>query len=137
MADCKQQIISTIPDNTCCSHTFVNVVIFSSSQISKDFSNLIVNSSQIVLEKLTKIYIVACWARFGVREYPFTGKFIKDKHRGNMYIPLVYDYDDCNGTCDNYYLRKITDVTTGNIVLWTQNRNIAEKISAMYNQHMV
>lgn len=55
MADCKQQIISTIPDNTCCSHTFVNVVIFSSSQISKDFSNLIVNSSQIVLEKLTKI----------------------------------------------------------------------------------
>ena len=89
------------------------------------------------LEKLPKIYIVACWARFGVREYPFTGKFIKDKHRGNMYIPLVYDYDDCNGTCDNYYLRKITNVTTGNIILWTQNKNIAEKIAAMYNQHMV
>ena len=89
------------------------------------------------LEKLPKIYIVACWARFGVREYPFTGKFIKDKHRGNVYVPLVYDYDDCNGTCDNYYLRKITNVTTGNIVLWTQNRNVAEKIAAMYNQHMV
>ena len=55
MADCKQQILSTISDNNCCSHTFVNVVIFSSSQISKDFSNLIINSQQTVLEKLTKI----------------------------------------------------------------------------------
>lgn len=89
------------------------------------------------LEKLPKIYIVACWARFGVREYPFTGKFIKDKNRGNMYIPLVYDYDDCNGTCDSYYLRDIMSVTTGNIILWTQNRNVAEKVASMYNQHMV
>ena len=71
MADCKQQIISTIPDNNCCSHTFVNVVIFSSSQISKDFCNLIVNSSQIVLEKLAKIVSnffpnieVNCWDNF-------------------------------------------------------------------------
>jgi hypothetical protein len=93
--------------------------------------------TQKYLEKLPKIYIVACWARFGVREYPFTGKFVKDQYRGNVYVPLVYDYDDCNGTGDDYYLRKITNVTTGNIVLWTQNKNIAEKIAAMYNQHMV
>lgn len=89
------------------------------------------------LEKLPKIYIVACWARFGIAEYPFTGKFVKDKCRGNVYVPLVYDHDDCNGTCDNYFLRKITSVTTGHIIIWTQNRNIAEKIAAMYNQHMV
>ena len=93
--------------------------------------------TQKYLEKLPKIYVVACWARFGVKEYPFTGKFIKDKYRGDVYVPLVYDYDDCNGTCDNYYLRKITNTTTGVIIMWTQNKNIADKIAAMYNQHMV
>jgi hypothetical protein len=93
--------------------------------------------TQKYLKKLPKIYVVACWARFGVREYPFTGKFIKDKYRGDTYVPLVYDYDDCNGTSDNYYLRKLTNTTTGIIIMWTQNKNIAEKIAAMYNQHMV
>ena len=93
--------------------------------------------TQEYLEKLPKIYVVACWTRFGVREYPFTGKFAKDKHRGDTYVPLVYDYDDCNGTGDDYYLRKLTNTTTGIIIVWTQNKNIAEKIAAMYNQHMV
>lgn len=93
--------------------------------------------TQKYLEKLPKIYVVACWARFGVREYPFTGKFIKDEYRGDAYVPLVYDYDDRNGTGDDYYLRKLTNTTTGVIIMWTQNKNIAEKIAAMYNQHMV
>lgn len=93
--------------------------------------------TQKYLEKLPKIYVVACWARFGVREYPFTGKFVKDEYRGDTYVPLVYDYDDRNGTGDDYYLRKITNTTTGVIIMWTQNKNIAEKIAAMYNQHMI
>lgn len=89
------------------------------------------------LKNLPKIYLVACWARFGIREFPFTGKFVKDETRGDIYVPLVYDYDDLNGTCDNYFLRKITNTTTGIVIMWTQNKNIAEKIAAMYNQHMV
>ena len=93
--------------------------------------------TQKYLEKLPKIYVVACWSRFGVREYPFTGKFVKDEHRGGAYVPLIYDYDDRNGTGDDYYLRKLTNTTTGVIIVWTQNKNIAEKIAAMYNQHMV
>ena len=35
MQDCKQQILNTIPNNTCCSHAFLNVVILS-SQTNKD-----------------------------------------------------------------------------------------------------
>ncbi|MBQ8615771.1 MAG: DNA-binding protein WhiA [Clostridia bacterium] len=54
MNDCKQQILKTIPDNNCCSHAFLNVVV-SSSQISKDYSNLIINAQSNVLEKATKI----------------------------------------------------------------------------------
>ena len=86
------------------------------------------------LDKLPKIYIVAFWSRFGVKEFPFSGKFIKDELRGNLYIPLVYDRDE---TCDLWRLKKITNTAAGAIVLWTQNRNVAEKVAAMYNQHMV
>ena len=39
MLDSKQQIINSIPDNNCCSHTFLNVVALS-SQIDSKFSNI-------------------------------------------------------------------------------------------------
>ena len=55
MSDCKNQIISSIPDNNCCSQTFVNVVISTSSQINKDKSTILVSSNAIVLQKLSKI----------------------------------------------------------------------------------
>lgn len=89
------------------------------------------------IDSLPKIYLVACLARFGVTELPFTGKFVKSKRIPELYVPLVYQYDDHNGTADNYYLREIIQATTGQIVIWTQNRNIANKIAAMYNNHMV
>jgi len=54
MNDCKQQILKTIADNTCCSLAFLNVII-SSAQINKDYSNLIVNSQSYILEKVAKI----------------------------------------------------------------------------------
>lgn len=54
MTDCKQQILNTIPNNNCCSHALLNVVILS-SQTNKDKTNLIINAPQSVLEKVTKI----------------------------------------------------------------------------------
>ena len=70
MVDCKQQILSTIPDNNCCSHSFLNVVA-SSAQINADYSNLIINAQPIILEKVTKIVSnfypnieINCWDSF-------------------------------------------------------------------------
>ena len=54
MIDCKQQILNTIPDNNCCSHVFLNVVVLS-SQTNKDKTNLFINASTNILEKVTKI----------------------------------------------------------------------------------
>ena len=54
MVDCKQQILNTIPDNNCCSHAFLNVVILS-AQINKEKTNLIINANPSVLEKISKI----------------------------------------------------------------------------------
>ena len=57
MSDCKQQILNSISDNNCCSHVFLNVIV-GSSQINKDFSNLIINAHSNVLEKTAMIYIM-------------------------------------------------------------------------------
>mgnify|MGYP003412360449 CR=1 FL=1 len=52
--DCKQQILNTIPNNTCCSQALLNVVILS-AQTNKDKTNLIINAQPSLLEKVTKI----------------------------------------------------------------------------------
>ena len=80
------------------------------------------------LESLPKIYMIACWAGYGVREFPFAGKYTTDG------IPLVWDYDDQNGTCDRYFLRKLTDTTTGWIYAWTTSKRRAEEIVAGLNE---
>ena len=86
------------------------------------------------LDSLPKIYLVACWAKYGVREYPFTGKYVQNED--GISIPLVYYYDDCNGTCDNWYLRKINLTTTGQIALWTQSKSMACKVAELFNKEL-
>ena len=89
------------------------------------------------LDSLPKIYMVGCWAKYGVRDYPFTGKYEQDKYNDNISVPLVYDYDDWNGTTwGNYYLRKLTSVTTGSIIMWTQNKAVADKVAELLNKEL-
>ena len=84
------------------------------------------------LNSLPKIHMVGFWARYGVRTFPFTGKYITNKD--GISIPLVYDYDDHNGTCDNYYLRRLDRTTTGAVITWTQNEKLASKIAELFNK---
>lgn len=89
------------------------------------------------IDNLPKIYLVGCWAHYGVMERPFTGEYIKTPHYLRGYkgeekwasVPLVYDYEDGNGTCDEWRLRPLTNVTTGTIYVWTESKGIAEKIA--------
>ena len=73
------------------------------------------------VEALPKVYIVAVWAHYGVREYAFTGKFDKNGE------PLVYNYDDHNGTHAEWVLTPISYVTTGWIQFWTFSKEVADK----------
>ena len=86
------------------------------------------------LDSLPKIYMVGCWAKYGVREYPFTDKYALNQ--SGISVPLVYDYDDHNGTCDNYYLRKLSYVTTGKIIMWTQIKSVADKVAELLNKEL-
>lgn len=86
------------------------------------------------LDKLPKIHMVGCWARYGVLTFPFTGKYVV---RDGISIPLVYDYDDHNGTCDNYYLRRLDYTTTGSVIMWTQNEKVANRIAESLNKDTI
>lgn len=79
------------------------------------------------LESLPKIYMIACWAGYGVREFPYAGKCDENG------IPYVYDYDDHNGTVDQYELRKLTNTTTGWIYAWTIGKNCANDLANYAN----
>lgn len=85
------------------------------------------------LDKLTSMYIVGFWAHYGVREYKFTGRWGYDADR-KEYIPLVYAYDDHNGTDDAYYLKRIDFVTSGEILLWTMNKSVAVKVAETFEE---
>lgn len=82
------------------------------------------------LESLHKIYLIGCWAHYGVREYPFTGKYSK-----NGTMPLVYDYDDHNGTCDSWFLRELVNTTTGAYVGFSFSKERAEIIADALNTY--
>ncbi len=90
--------------------------------------------TKVYLNSLPKIYMVGCWAKYGVREYPFTEKYFSEN---GFSIPLVYDYDDHNGTCDNYWLRRIDYTTTGQVLLWTQSKSVADKVAELFNKEML
>ena len=94
------------------------------------------SKTKAYLDSLPIMYLVGCWAKYGVSEYPFTGKYVQDQYRNNISVPLVYDYDDFNGTCDNYYLRKLTNVTSGEIIMWTQNNSVADKVAELLNMEL-
>ena len=74
------------------------------------------------LESLPFIYVVGRWAKFGVREYRFSGK--SDEYG----VPLVWMYNDDNGTNSYWMLVSVYGTTTGDIWCWTDSVHLAHLI---------
>lgn len=85
------------------------------------------------VKSLKKVYAIVYRATYGVDEFPFSNKY-KDKAKCR---PLVWDYDDHNGTTDAYYLRELEATTTGVIYLWTFSKEDAERIAAQKNLNLL
>ena len=79
------------------------------------------------IDSLPKVYLIACWAHFGIRGYAFAGTCDKDS------VPYVWDYYDCNGFCDEWRKVKLTDTTTGWIYAWTISKKKAQQIADVLN----
>jgi hypothetical protein len=80
------------------------------------------------LSSLPRVYLIATWAKTGVWEFPFAGEYQFDKY-AQCDVPMVYQYDDFNGTEDNYWLRKITYTTTGFIIGWSFDKEEAQRMA--------
>ena len=90
--------------------------------------------NRLKLNNYKKVYLIACWARYGVREYPFSGKFTYNEIWFKE--PLVWDYDDHNGTYEEYILKPISYTTTGFSLYYCFDKRIAETIAdAMNKKH--
>lgn len=87
------------------------------------------------LDDLPVMYLVSGFTFYHATEYPFSGKYVIDPYSGKS-IPLVWVYDDHNGTTDNFYLKPITYTTMGNIIVWTESAYIAKKIAGLFNDEL-
>lgn len=81
------------------------------------------------MKELPKVYLVAQWANYGVREFPFSGRFIKVD---GEYVPLVWQFDDHNGTECLWHLRPIYSTTTGFCLTYSFSEYTAERIAKMF-----
>lgn len=71
------------------------------------------------LESLPKIYALFLWAKFGILELPWTGKYNNDG------MPLVYIYCDGNGMYDEFYLDTVNNASSGGFYNWYTNKEYA------------
>ncbi len=80
------------------------------------------------VESLPKIYLIGCWARYGIRECANTLQVDKEG------IPLVYDYNDHNGCYEEYELVPIHRVTTGQVYAWSTSKKAAQYVAYLMNE---
>lgn len=81
------------------------------------------------LESLHKVYGLFLWAKWGILELPWTGKY--DKKTGE---PLVYIYYDANGACDVYHLAPISDASSGRLWNWYGFKDEAKEMQNKLNE---
>lgn len=79
------------------------------------------------------VYLVGCWARWGIQKYHWTGKWYIDKETG-IPEPIVYFYNDHNGEYEEYQKLPISRVTTGFVVDWTFYKPCAERLAEKMNE---
>ena len=87
----------------------------------------------VYLDSLPTIYLVGCWASYGVMDFKWIGKYVKNKRSTGQMEPLVWHFNDHNGTCERWYLVPIHLVTTGEIICWTEDKKVATKIANALN----
>ena len=82
------------------------------------------------LDSLPKVYGLFLWAKWGMLELPWSGKYTK----GDIVVPLVYNYYDANGTCDEYHLVPITHCSSGAFWDWYEFKYNAKEVQTLLNE---
>jgi hypothetical protein len=78
-------------------------------------------------QKARKIYIVCLWARYGVLEARWSGKFNEDGH------PLTIHWDDHNGERETYTIVPFYRESTGSTIYYSFTKESAKKLAERFN----
>lgn len=129
MLDCKQEILSRIPDNNCCSHAFVSVLFNSIAVVNVRNNSILINTKQDIINKTIKIMH---------NFYPDLEIDVWESFlcvRGNI-MPMLLDCNvaedrsiDLNlfpATCDRLTILKTMFLTMGNFY-YNQDNNANSK----------
>lgn len=115
MTNCKQQILTSIPANNCCSCSFVNVVITLSAQIQRNYENILVNANNDILQKFERIITnfyptieLSSWSNFLMLK----GNIYELLQTIN-YEPLI-NISFFDNECDKLTILKTMFLTNGN-----------------------
>jgi hypothetical protein len=82
------------------------------------------------LDSLPKVYGIFLWAKWGILALPWSGKYTK----GDIVVPLVYNYYDANGMYDEYHLVPITSCSSGAFWDWYETEEGAKYAQEKLNE---
>lgn len=134
MADCKSQILSTIPNNNCCSLTFVNVIFLFSAEINQTNNSILVNANPEILNKLTKVILnINPSAEFNVWNNFLTIKGDIAKLLQQINYSNIFNLNHFENKCDKLTILKTLFLTNGNFYYNQDN----SKNSKGYNLEIV
>ena len=80
-----------------------------------------------ILADCHTIYLIGHWAQYGYLPLLFSGKY-------KFTEPLVWMFNDHNGTYDEFILTPITKTTTGYVIDWTFDEEEAKRKVAELNE---
>lgn len=85
------------------------------------------------LDSLPKVYGIFMWAKWGMLEFPWPGKYT-ECDIADIAVPLVYNYYDANGTRDEYQLMPITSCSSGGFWCWFEDKEAAKEVQEKLNE---
>ena len=88
----------------------------------------VTEKTRIKISKLKSIYAVVRFAKWTVKEFKWTGKYVTGDN-GNP-CPLVWIYyEDFDNFVEKFIKTPIYSATSGWVLIWTFNKEVAEVIA--------
>jgi hypothetical protein len=84
------------------------------------------------LKSAQSVYAVVKYAKWCVREYKWTGRFMQ-RDEIPWIMPEVYHWTDHNGEYDQWYTCPICNTTSGELGEWTFNKMAADMLADALN----
>ena len=88
----------------------------------------VTEKTRIKISKLKSIYGVVCFAKWTVREFKWTGKYVIDGNGDPCPLVWVY-YEDFDNAVEEFIKAPIYSATSGWVLTWSFNKEVAEIIA--------